>query len=196
MADDLTPDTGDAGPDPEPEPPRRSAKPGSDKDWEAEADKWKALARKHEKTATDLRPLADKARELEDASKSDIERSANEAASNLSRAEKAEDEAMRLRVAIRLGLNEIQSRRLVGTSEEELENDAKELLASFRPAEKDDDDKSKDEEPEPEADRSDSSRRRPQERLRPGAVPDADTEPEELDPRKLAARVPRNAFGV
>lgn len=195
MADDPTPDTGDNGPDPEPEPPRRSAKPGSDRDWEAEADKWKALARKHEKTVGELRPHADRAKELEDASKSDVERSANEAAANLSRAEKAEDEAMRLRVAIRLGLNEIQSRRLVGASEEELEVDAKELLASFRPAEKDDD-KSKDEEPEPEADRSENSRRRPQERLRPGAVPDADTEPDELDPRKLAARVPRNTFGV
>jgi hypothetical protein len=196
MADDPTSDTDDSGPDPEPEPPRRTAKSGSDKDWEAEAEKWKALARKHEKTVGELRPHADRAKELEDASRSDIERATNEAASNLSRAEKAEDEAMRLRVAIRLGLNEVQSRRLVGSSEEELEADAKELLASFRPAEKDDD-KSNDEEPEPpESERSENSRRRPQERLRPGAVPDADTEPEELDPRKLAASVPRKAFGI
>jgi hypothetical protein len=102
---------------------------------------------------------------------------------------------MRLRVAIRLGLNETQAKRLVGSNEEELEDDAKELLAAFRPAEKDGD-KAKDEEPEGESERPENSRRRPQERLRPGAVPDADTEPEELDPRKLAARVPRNAFGV
>lgn len=194
MADDPTPDTDDQGPDPEPEPPRRTAKTGPDKDWEAEAEKWKSLARKHEKAAADLRPYADKAKELEDASRSDIERAANEAATNLNRAEKAETEAMRLRVALRMGLNEVQSRRLVGSSEEELEADAKELLASFRPAEEKDDDKSEESDAEPE--RPENSRRRPQERLRPGAVPDADTEPEETDPRKLAALVPRKDFGI
>lgn len=138
------------------------------------------------KRLKDLEPLAAKAKELEDASKSDIERAANEAATNLSRAEKAEGELMRLRVALDKGLTETQAKRLIGSTPEELEADADDLLASFRP-------KNVDTEPEPEPAEParDDRRRRPQERLRPGAVPDADTEPEETDPRKLAAMIPR-----
>jgi 5-methylcytosine-specific restriction protein A len=111
MADDPTSDT-DEGPEPDPEPRNQPAKTASpDKDWAAEADKWKALARKHEKAAADLRPPAETKVEPEE---------------------------------------------------------------------------------EPEPSRPDNSRRRPQERLRPGAVPDAETEPEETDPRKLAALIPRH----
>lgn len=143
------------------------------------------------KRLKELEPLAAKAKDLEDATKSDIERATGEAAAATSRADKAEGELLRLRVAIRKGLTETQAKRLIGTSEEELEADADDLLASFSP-------KKPDPEPEPEKDDEpdeparDDRRRRPQERLRPGAVPDADTEPEETDPRKLAALVPRH----
>jgi hypothetical protein len=192
MADDPTSDT-DEGPEPDPEPQTSKSKT-PDKDWAAEAEKWKALARKHEKAASDLRPLADKAQQLEDASKTDLERASAEAQQHLARADKAEGELLRLRVALRKGLTETQAKRLVGTSEDELEADADDLMASFRPAEPAKKEDSKDDD-EPEPTRPDQ-RRRPQERLRPGAVPDADTEPEETDPRKLAALVPRKQFGI
>jgi hypothetical protein len=189
MPDDPKSDT-DEGPEPDPEPRTSTAKATRpDKDWEAEADKWKALARKHEKAVADLIPLADKAKELEDASKTDLERASAEAQQHMSRADKAEGELMRLRVALRKGLTETQAKRLVGTSEDELEADADDLMASFRPSEPAKPD-SKDDDEEPEPTRPDQ-RRRPQERLRPGAVPEAGTEPEETDPRKLAAMVPR-----
>ncbi len=177
-SDDDAPDTGTAGTD--------------SVDWKAEAEKFRALHRKQEERAKandakvrELEPLAKRAKELEDAGKSDMERLTGELQGHSVRADKAEQELMRLRVAVRKGLTEVQARRLVGSSEEELEADADDLMASFRPAAPPEPD------PEPEPSRSDNSRRRPQERLRPGAVPDADTEPEETDPRKLAAMVPR-----
>lgn len=40
-------------------------------------------------------------------------------------------EVLKLRVALKKGLTEVQARRLVGTNEEELEADADELVASF-----------------------------------------------------------------
>lgn len=40
-------------------------------------------------------------------------------------------EVLKLRVALRKGLSETQAKRLLGTNEEELEQDAEELLASF-----------------------------------------------------------------
>jgi hypothetical protein len=150
-----------------------------------ESRKWEDRAKANDAKVKELEPLARKAKELEDAGKSDLERLTSEVQSHSTRAAQAEGELMRLKVAVRKGLTETQAKRLVGSSEEELEADADDLLASFRPAEKEPD-------PGPEPDpRPDNSRRRPQERLRPGAVPDADTEPEETDPRKLAAMVPR-----
>jgi len=185
MADEQ-PDTGSDN-----DAPDTGTPPATDSvDWKAEADKYRALHRKQEERAKandakvrELEPLAKRAKELEDAGKSDMERLTSELQGHTVRADKAEQELMRLRVAVRKGLTEVQARRLVGSSEEELEADAEDLMASFRPA-------TPEPEPEPEP-RSDNSRRRPQERLRPGAVPDADTEPEETDPRKLAAMVPR-----
>lgn len=196
MPDEPTSDM-DEGPEPDPEPRSTTKASSPDKDWAAEAEKWKALARKHEKAAQDLRPLADKAKELEDASKTDLERASAEAQQHLARADRAEGELMRLRVALRKGLTETQAKRLVGTTEDELEADADDLMASFRPADAAKQDSKGDElAEESEPTRPDNQRRRPQERLRPGAVPEADTEPEETDPRKLAALVPRKVFGL
>jgi hypothetical protein len=186
--DDPQADTVD-GPEPKPDPtPASSDQAG--KDWKTEAEKWKALARKHEDAAKSLKPLADKAKELEDASKSDLERISAEAQTHQSRAAQAEAELMRLRVAMRKGLTETQAKRLVGSSEDELEEDADDLLASFKPPTPE----PKDDEQEAEPERDPNPRRRPQERLRPGAVPDADVEPVETDPRKLAAAIRRDVF--
>lgn len=189
MADDQ-PDTGPDDDAPHGDTP--PDKPTKDVDWQAryeqlqkDARRWEARSKENASKLSELEPLAKRAKDLEDASKSDLERATSESQTHLARADKAEGELMRLRVALRKGLSETQAKRLVGGSEDELEADADDLLASFRPPEPE-----KKDEPEEPA-RADNSRRRPQERLRPGAVPDADGEPEETDPRKLAAMIPR-----
>lgn len=54
------------------------------------------------------------------------------------RAAEAEQRAMRFEVALDKGLTAVQARRLVGSTIEELAEDADELLASFRPSDTDD----------------------------------------------------------
>jgi chromosome segregation ATPase len=79
----------------------------------------------------ELEPLASKAKELEDAGRSEMEKLT-------ARAEKAEQEraqveakALRLEVAFEKGLTPAQAKRLVGSSREELEADADEILRDF-----------------------------------------------------------------
>lgn len=90
----------------------------------AEARKWEAQA-KANKTA------ADELKKLQDANKTEGQRLAEERDAHKGRADTAEAELMRLRVGLRKGLTEAQARRLVGTTDEELEADADELVASF-----------------------------------------------------------------
>ncbi len=79
----------------------------------------------------ELEPLASRARELEDAGRSDTEKLT-------ARAEMAERElqatrmqATRLEVAFEKGLTPAQAKRLVGSTREELEADADEVLRDF-----------------------------------------------------------------
>lgn len=148
-----------------------------DRDWEAEATKWKALARKHEKAAKENADAARRLAQIEESGKSEQERLAEGRQAAEERAAAAEREAARLRVALRKGLTDVQARRLVGSTEDELEADADELLATFAPA-------------QPESDTNLPSR--PREHLRPGARPEAT--PDETDPAKLAEAIPRSAF--
>lgn len=129
----------------------------------------------------ELKPLADKAKELEDAQKSESEKLTEAKTSAEKKALEAGQEAMRLRVALKKGLTETQAKRLVGESEEELEQDADELLDSFKP--KEDDETLEDESTKPKPSR-------PRERLKSGTAPSA--EPDETDPAKLAAAVSRD----
>lgn len=157
-------------------------KPGGDAggdlpDKDAEIAKWKSLSRKHEGQAKANAQAAAKLKELEDASKSESQKLAEEKAAAESVAKSASGELMRLRVAMRKGLTEVQAKRLVGDTEDELEADADELLESFG-GKKD-----------AGSDTDNGRPTRPKERLRPGAAPDE--EPEETDPRKLAATVSR-----
>lgn len=150
----------------------------ADDDWKTKSRKNETRAKTAEKRAEDAQKLADelaaKVKEYEDADKSEGEKLAEAKATAEKNAASAVSEAARLRVAIRKGLTEVQAKRLIGDTEAELEADADELLASFRPAE----------EPEEKPDPN----RRPTEKLRPGAA--SSSEPEETDPRKLAARLP------
>jgi hypothetical protein len=128
-----------------------------------------------EKAALDEnKALKAKLKEIEDAEKSDGEKLAERTKAAETTASSATAEAARLRVALRKGLTETQAKRLVGETEEDLEKDADELLESFKPSDEQQDD---------------DTRRRPKERLRSGAT--SSTEPEETDPDKLAAQVPR-----
>lgn len=109
--------------------------------------------------------LRDKVNGFEDAQKTEQERLTEKNESLSQQLTATEKDAARLRVALRKGLTETQAKRLVGDTEEELEEDADELLASFRT----------------EEDRG-GVKRSPQEKLKTGATSDVEgtQTPEEL----------------
>lgn len=114
-----------------------------------------------EKRAKELEPYKKRVEEAEEADKTERQKLQD----RIEQLEPSEHEAAKLRVALRKGLTETQAKRLVGDSEDDLESDADELLASFQPAD------------------SDDAPRRPQERLKPGAT--HDSEPQ-VDPKQVA----------
>lgn len=116
-------------------------------------------AREEKKRADDL---AARLKEFEDKDKTESEKLTGRLTEAEQRAVRAEERAMRLEVAHAKGLTPGQAKRLVGTTVEELEADADEILAAFAPAKGDDEE----------------TLRRPRERLRSGAAPDAEDEPD------------------
>jgi hypothetical protein len=152
---------------------------GDDKDFDPEK-AWKLITNlradvdRHKKRAD---TAESKLKEIEDSKKSESERDAEARAAAEKKAADAELDVTRLRVAMSKGLSETQAKRLVGTTKEELEADADELLETFKS----------------EGDGGSGSGSggggRPKEKLKPGAAPEA--EPEEDDPLKLAEAVPR-----
>lgn len=152
----------------------------SDKD--PEVAKWKALARKHEgrmkalgittpEEADELRKAAKRLKEIEDANKSELDKARDGQTAAERRATEAETKLLRMEVAIEKGLSPVQAKRLVGATREELEADADDLLESFKAE-------------------GGEGRTKPASGLRSRAVPGS--EPEDNDPTKLAAMVPRN----
>src|ERR1035437_6972088 len=107
-------------------------------------------AAKHRKDAQEARALV---KQREDLDKTDAQKAEDRAAAAEKLAATSTSDLARLRVALKKGLTESQAKRLVGDTEEDLEKDADELLASF---------KTEDSGQEP--------RRTPRERLRPGAA--------------------------
>lgn len=120
-------------------------------------------------------PLAQKARELQESQKTESEKLTERLTGAEKRAQEAELRALRLEVAADKGLTPAQARRLVGTSKEELEEDADDLLSSFGAK--------NDTKPTPKVPG------RPKEKLRGGGDPDEPVE--ETDPRKLADAIGR-----
>lgn len=100
-------------------------------DWQVEANKWKSLARQNEKVAKSNADAAKRLAELEEADKSETEKLASERDQHRARAESAELSLARLEVALEKGLTRAQAKRLVGSTREELESDADELLADL-----------------------------------------------------------------
>lgn len=99
------------------------------------------IARERAKYAdySDLKEKAAKFDELDQASKTEQERLTERLAAAEARAVEVEARALRLEVAAENNLTPAQAKRLVGSTREELEADAKELLATFTPSKGDDD---------------------------------------------------------
>jgi hypothetical protein len=152
----------------EPEParePEPAPKPESDDtDWKAEARKWEQRA-KENKTASD------ELKRLQDANKTESQRLAEDRDSHKARADQAQGELLRLRVGLAKGLSEAQARRLVGSTKEELEADADDLIATFGGQ-----------------GGGSVSTTRPTENLRGGGNPDTEPEP---DLNKVIGEIPR-----
>ena len=143
---------------------------------EQQLEKWKALSRKHEGQAKANAKAAERLAQLEDANKTELERAKERADRAEAAAKDADARAMRLEVAQAKGLSLSLATRLQGATREELEADADELLKEMKPAGNG-------------GSGGTPGHGRPRENLRSGAAPGA--EPEDNDPTKLAAMIPR-----
>lgn len=124
-----------------------------------------------------LKDVQARLREIEDRDKSEAEKLAEKAAAAEAKAQEAEARVLRLEVGASKGLTAAQTRRLVGTTREELEADADDLLESLRPA---------------GDDTSNGGARppsKPTENLRGGGDP---TEEPTVDIRKIVEAIPRS----
>lgn len=156
---------------------------------EAEAEKWKGLSRKHEDRSKENESASDELKKLKESSLSDQQRrdAADKAAQDKlddleRRANEADARALRAEVAAEKKLTAAQARRLAGTTREELEADADDLLETFKPAESGD-----------EGGGGSSGRPsggRPIPNLTGGGKP-TEEGPVEMNPAKLAESVPR-----
>lgn len=155
---------------------------------QAEIDKWKAQSRKHEARARENADAAARLKQIEDAAKSDTQRLTDDLTTHRTRADTAEAGLLKLQVALDHAPDGMSTKRiralagrLQGATVEELEADAAELFADFIPAAG----PSTDPKPDPV-----KVPGRPREQYRGGGG-DPTEEPEETDPAKLAAMVPR-----
>jgi hypothetical protein len=98
-------------------------------DWEAEAAKQKAINKKIE---ADNKRNATRLAELETANQSELEKAQARAAAAEKELETSRLDAARNEVALEKKLSPSQAKRLVGTTREELEADADELLADLK----------------------------------------------------------------
>lgn len=101
-------------------------------DWEAKYKEMQKHSRDWEKRAKAAEPAAKKLAELEEASKSELEKAQAALAQIQKDAAEKEAAALRAQVALEKGLTPSQAKRLVGSSREELEVDADELLADLK----------------------------------------------------------------
>lgn len=169
--DNPNPDAPETGDDnPEPDDDGRPDVPDRLPDDHPAA---QALAKANE----EAKNLRLKVKEFEDRDKTEQERSAERIAELEKSASSSEAKAMRLEAALEhapdgMGIAQIRklAKRLQGDTAEELAADAEELFAEFAP----------------EDSGGDSTTRRPKERLRPGASPDAEPAP---DGAELADRI-------
>lgn len=96
-----------------------------EKDWKAETDKWKALARKHEDQSKANAGKAKQFDEITDAQKTELERLTERAAQAEAKAAEVEQRAVRAEVSAAKG---VPAALLSGSTQEELEASADALL--------------------------------------------------------------------
>lgn len=159
----------DPTPDPEPDPDPKPGEVFDEERAKAKIAKANSEAQGLRKRLKELEEKASKLDELENASKTEQQKLTEQVAALEARAAKAEADHLRLSVGAEKGLSPAQARRLLGTTKEELEADADELLTSFKPA---------DERPGG----------RPREALRGGGAPNEDPE---IDVKKIVESIPR-----
>lgn len=187
MADDPTPDP-TPDPEPTPDPTPDPTPPWADeKDFNPEK-AWnliKGLRGDLDKVKGQRDALNTKVQEHERANESAQEKAAREKAEAEQRATTAEGQALRLEVALDkapegMTLAQVRklAKRLSGKNREELEADADELFADFKPEGNGGGGQA-------------SSRSRPREALRSGAGGGSESDDDETDPMKLAEKVPR-----
>lgn len=162
---------------------RSTGKSDKDESTHAEVQKWRSLARKHEREA---KARAAKLREYEDANKSEAQRLQDSASEFKTRAERAEAALRRREIAEERAPAHATpkqiawvARRIAGESDEDFETDADDLFAQITPA------------PPKEKEAPPKTAGRPRERLRPGNA-DPEEDDEEMDARKLADMIRRN----
>lgn len=100
-------------------------------DWKAEARKWEQRAKEHKKALDDAAPKVADYDRLIEASKTDLERAQEEATTYREQLATVQREALVNAVALDKGLPAALARRLQGSTREDLEADAVELLAQF-----------------------------------------------------------------
>lgn len=168
---------------PEGDPPAPTFKAPAD---QAEFDRMvqDRIRREREKFADhdELRRKAEEFDRLEESKKSELERATGKVSAAEARATKAEQDALRIAVALEkapdgMPASQISklAKRLTGATRAELEADAEELFADFAPSTGDEG--------------GGGQRRRPQERLKPGGE---STEPDPPEDRKATLdKIPR-----
>lgn len=149
----------------------------------------------------DAKAKTDELKKVKDADKSEMDKIKERLDESEKRAQKAEAQNLRNEVASTKGLSPAQAKRLVGSSKEELESDADELLATFgvKTTGGSGDSGRGSEESGHERDESSSdgsgdydSRRVPKEKLRSGA---SNKEEPSQTPEQLADAVQKRARG-
>lgn len=159
---------------PEDDPGTGNTEPdtGEGGDLKAEVDRWKREKRKWEERAKSNSDAAKKLAEIEERDKTEQQKLSERMAEFEKRAAEAESKVMRFEVATEKEVPKHLHRFLTGSTREELEEQADALLEALKPAENEG-----------------GPVRRPRETLRSGVKPSA--EGLEMDPRKLAAAIPR-----
>lgn len=169
------PESDPTNPPPAPNPPAPAPAPPAPPDPESgdDVEKMKAALQKANREAAAARA---RLKEIEDATKSDSEKLADRASTAEARASAAELQVLKLSVGAEKGLSMKQAGRLVGSTREELEADADEMLVDFPPA-------------APGAPRpAPAPGGKPREQLKPGGG-DPDLPPEETDLAKIGERM-------
>lgn len=102
-------------------------------EWKAELSKKNREAQNLRRRLKDLEEQVSKTSSVDESKASELEKAVERAAAAEARVAELESESLRLSVAQEKGLTPAQAKRLQGSTKEDLEADADELLAVFAP---------------------------------------------------------------